>query len=161
MWRGMVIVSEWQTNYATLDLNPQAQDDSKAFVGSAGCYFPSEDLRLDADIRDLASKGVIQFAPAPPYASQAYYSLLIEALRVKDILDKPNNTMQTASTVNNKNLQPSYGQAYATASSIGKKYAEWLYWMNQYKGNTANVTGKLRFDIGPGSFVSSDDAVCS
>lgn len=158
VWRGMIVTGEFATSYNSVQAEPGS---TTAFIGALGCYFPERDEDLDQTVRDAAAAGVIQFAPAPNWVQPEFRSILEAAARVERELQQQNHTMAGPpdSLANNaaEAEQSRVDDITLNSKTIGTEFAKWLYWVNQFRGISAQLTGKLRFDIAPGSIVRIED----
>ncbi len=167
VWRGVSIIGQDDFQLGSVDT-----DDSQAKLatfGSSGCYIADEDADLPQDYRDRAVHGTLQFMNAPDWVqdSSMKAALAMPATLPKTAVNgSPNHTMEDIEATANFVGPPAPAGADPTnpnvrdddaAKSLGDLYAKWYYWTHQFLARTGNISGKLRFDIAPGSIVRIED----
>lgn len=156
-WRGVAMFGQFHSPDG-------ASDDTIAvdyrFLPVSGCYLAERDGNLPSTFQDRAKFGAMQFIPAPDWLMD---SSLEGAFRARQTLSGMNNTMRdveegaeaeiegAAPTQTDDTRDPS------TFKSLGNAYAQWWYWIHQFLPRTGELSGKLRFDIAPGSIVRIED----
>ena len=164
IWRGVAIMGHFTAAFGGVD--PSAMQDRNKVLTSNGCYIADEDDSLPDDYRSRAKYGTLQFVNAPDWVMDRSMEAALNmrlTLPTTALLRVPNNTMEVfedfdgppippVSDVNDVNTRDEKKKKI-----LGDLYAKWYYWTNQFLSRTGNITGKLRFDIAPGSIVRIED----
>jgi hypothetical protein len=129
--RGIAVYG--QTNSQAL--NDQILGSTEPGVLVAGCYLSDSVSAAD---------GTVRYIPAPPWMNALWQSLT-----------KIGDSRATEQGVR-KGQRPAdvYTQDAAAISNIFSRYAKTVYYDEVTKGNMATISGRLRFDIAPGSIVT-------
>jgi hypothetical protein len=159
VWRGVSVSGHFSCPLRSADENV-VQD--YEFLTSSGCYLADQDESLPDDVRARAARGMVQFVEAPDWVMD---KSMEAALNARLSIDGMNNSMRDVEEgpeAEDETAEPAARDAEpkrdaALAKRLGDAYAKWWYWVHQFLPRTGELTGKLRFDIAPGSIVRIED----
>lgn len=156
--RGLSINGMFSSAWGALDDKAieEANETQPFFLASDGIYIVDYDLDLPAAVRARAKNGMLRFTNAPQWMQSSYLEAVMG--RANAAPEKnPANTKQ--GVVEAETSVPAEEIAFDRAAfrRFGDAYAKWRYWMDHFSARTGSMTGKLRFDIAPGSVVRIED----
>lgn len=127
---------------------------------SPGCYFADNDEDLPQEMRDIAARGVIETVSPPPWLTGRSVLSALAARNVEKTFSQFNYVMrdvtegdESTELVGPESPEETLKEELDKAQTFGGAYAKWQYWMRHYSANIGSLTGKLRFDIAPGSII--------
>lgn len=153
-WRGVSVAGNYTTSYGAIDPNA---DTPYSTLLASGCYMADSDEDLPETIRESAKKGTLQFISAPEWVED---KTVEGAFLLRPSLDNINNTMADVDDETNDDEAAESEETTKDneeTKTLGDLYAKWWYWAHQFLSRTGELTGKLRFDIAPGSIVRIED----
>lgn len=134
-----------------------------AYFPSDGCYIAENDPDLDEDVKSLTQRGSMVYDRAPDWLDDK--SMRAVLLSESTNPDKnPTTSMQIVDDDAPLALVTEFTgppAVLARDNDMGKRlgdaYAKWRYWNDTLLSRTGQITGKLRFDIAPGTIVRIED----
>lgn len=155
VWKGISIQGQYTSDFSSLD-SEKISALKFGVLLSDGCYIADGDKSLPKEFRDRAANGAMQFIEAPSWIQDISMRAIISA-RGTVQGNNPNNPMQGDEVMGPPAPTPLPGLKPELGKTLGDAFAKWWYWTHQFLPRTGEITGKLRFDIAPGSIVRIED----
>ncbi len=95
--------------------------------------------------------GLVQYVRAPAWLDTLMTGAVYGATSTGNKKDQPTNTGTT--TGKTPKATDPYGEKVSAIQKLYNKYAQSVYVLHTLRGRNGSLSGRLRFDIGPGSIV--------
>lgn len=158
-WRGVGIIDTFiGEDYGAASDN--FGDGLNPMLRTSGCYLPENDESLPESYREAAKRGSLRFIRGPDYVTA---SVMSGVLGVRNTIPMTNpdcnHTLRPVDSQPTETTGEASGEdtIQKTQNTLGYLYAKWYYWIKQFQDRTGELSGKLRFDISPGSIVRIED----
>jgi hypothetical protein len=142
--RGIALTGSMEDNSG---FAPTASRDAASLLGVGGCYSPPN-----------ANKGMIKFVPPPPWlrniafsGHSAMHPIGLDGKRAFSTSTTPKQQNDDGLVANKDGLNRE--GIIRETSDLYDAYAKYMYATEMLRGRFGTVSGKLRFDIAPGSTV--------